>query len=270
MESTAAYKLVFLNELHDKLKRLDPRRTPNAGLYRVLGRLGEYDIERRIVKLESCFHHQHMPPIPSKRSAKSAKRHDISSSNDIIDLTLHDEDNTSQNQRDDGRFNSEQNIAGNGCVDLTAATDEDSSGDNQDDAIALSMPRKRSIKGEKAMKTKGAPQSSDINRRALELTPNTPPRKKRHFSRDEALERNNTPLERHSPPMIILWVSTALLHDQWRYEHKALFQFIGEVIYQSEHWILEARTCRCMEGLDLYAYRESILLTRELVRRQQE
>lgn len=41
METVPEYELVFLNELQDKLERLDPRRTPVAGLYRILGRYAD-------------------------------------------------------------------------------------------------------------------------------------------------------------------------------------------------------------------------------------
>lgn len=39
MDTTGSeHKLVFLNELHETLKRLDPRRVHTAGLFRILGR----------------------------------------------------------------------------------------------------------------------------------------------------------------------------------------------------------------------------------------
>lgn len=41
MENVPGYELVFLNELYDKLKHLDPCHTPVAGLYRILGRYAE-------------------------------------------------------------------------------------------------------------------------------------------------------------------------------------------------------------------------------------
>lgn len=36
--TTPEHKQVFLNELHETLKRLDPRRVYSAGYYRILGR----------------------------------------------------------------------------------------------------------------------------------------------------------------------------------------------------------------------------------------
>jgi hypothetical protein len=92
-------------------------------------------------------------------------------------------------------------------------------------------------------------------------------------------------------------VDTQLLEARV-FEPNTLFQFMGEVVYchpiigtvttsatsmttKSDrsnmweqggdgHWVLQARTARLMDGLDLYSYRQAILLTRQLVQQYQQ
>jgi len=72
-------------------------------------------------------------------------------------------------------------------------------------------------------------------------------------------------------PKVVLWISTPLLGPRV-FEPKALFQFTGDVVYKDiggrGRWVLQARTARLMDGLDLYSYRQAILLTRDLVQQK--
>ncbi|KAG0354217.1 hypothetical protein BGX24_006997, partial [Mortierella sp. AD032] len=115
-----------------------------------------------------------------------------------------------------------------------------------------------------------------------------------HFSSsDNALETTAVMTTKSKrAPKVVLWVDTQLLGER-AFEVNALFQFMGEVVYchpvvangdgieavrssvrgeggGGGHWVLQARTARLMDGLDLYSYRQAILLTRDLVRQYQE
>ncbi|KAG0308300.1 hypothetical protein BGZ98_008376 [Dissophora globulifera] len=249
MENVPEHDLVFLNELHDRLRRLDPRRTPNAGLYRVLGRLIEYDLERQIAKIESCFHQHHTssPRIAARPTValksgpptSSLKRKRGSSNVFSSDGGA----NRGGSSGTEGTLKREQTLVStsslvaaaetNGFIDLTSTTDEDNSDDENRDGQLVDRLSK-SI----------APVLHHVT----------------NMSQNNAVRG----LKAAGGPKVILWIDTRML-DPWNYEFLALFHFMGEVVYESGHWILQARICRNMEGLDLYSYRQSILLTRELV-----
>ncbi|KAF9112634.1 hypothetical protein BGX27_003022 [Mortierella sp. AM989] len=254
MEIAPEYQLVFLNELHDKLKQLDPRRNRIAGLYRILGRLTDFDIYRQIAKVESCFHHQYTPAAPV-RSSPSSTKHEAplsgrASNKDTIDLTM-DED------EDDGNPDQNQDqtvvLAANSIfIDLTSSADEE---DNTDEINHTRPVAATSL--QKQQKDKRKPSTKD----------DLLPRNIREAGSEELSQhtRQNANIPKGGPK-IILWIDTHLL-GQWKYEPRALFQFMGEVAFEAGHWILQARTCRNMEGLDLYTYQKSIMLTRDLMRR---
>ncbi|KAF8936528.1 hypothetical protein EDD21DRAFT_58052 [Dissophora ornata] len=236
MENVPEYDLVFLNELHEKLRRLNPQRDSSAGLCRILGRLTEYDLDCQIAKVESCFHHEHM----SVASAASATLNPVAETESVsatacssctIDLT--------QDRKQDLEFLPEP-LAKDRFIDLTSTTDDDSS-DSENDASVVVWPP---IDKGKVVQRDLMPQ--DFSKSGLP-----------HQQHDgRRIGRGG--------PKVVLWVDTRLL-DSWKCELHALFQFIGEVVYEEGHWVLQARTCRNMDGLDLYSYRQSILLTRQLV-----
>ncbi|KAI7827042.1 hypothetical protein BC939DRAFT_501382 [Gamsiella multidivaricata] len=238
MENVPECEIIFLNELHEKLKRIDPRLGSNAGLYRILGRLINYDLERQIAKVESCFHHEYTLDPPTKPSTAHKPEHPSKGSaafqNGTIDLTLDDDDDDDDDdEKDSGRS---QDRHGS-CIDLTFTTDEDSS---EDEGI------------ENDSRDKGKGTATADYQQWIPSEPLQP-----H-------QEQNSGVRGLRGPRIVLWIDTQLL-DPWRYEPGALFQFIGEVVYEAGHWMLQARTCRNMEGLDLYRYRQSILLMRRLV-----
>lgn len=90
-------------------------------------------------------------------------------------------------------------------------------------------------------------------------------------------------------PTVQLWVDTQLL-GPWMYEPRALFEFSGQVVFDRTlgddsglsvgsrasnesgirregpgQWVMLAKSARNMEGLDLHAYRHSVLRIRELM-----
>ncbi|KAF8986142.1 hypothetical protein BGZ46_009253 [Entomortierella lignicola] len=259
MDNVVEYQLVFLNELHDKLKQLDPQRNRIAGLYRIIGRLTDYDLENQIVKVESCFHHQYTPStVAAYNTLHTTKQYGLESKpvsdSNTIDLTLdEDEDEkVSQNQikyhnhdhtHNQIQYQDTESSTSNGCVDLTSSTDEE---DNATDIQNLSSETKAFIGDDQSSPKHYMPESVELIK-----------------------QNRKGPSIAKGGRKIILWVDTHLL-EPWKYEPEALFQFMGEVAYETGHWILQARACRNMEGLDLYTYRESILLTRELMQRDLE
>ncbi|KAF9170256.1 hypothetical protein BGX21_009184 [Mortierella sp. AD011] len=245
MENVPEYKLVFLNELHEDLKRLDPHRTPIAGLYRILGRLTDYDLHRQIAIVESCFHHEYTPETsgdsfrttkqyPSVNSAQSVSK------SEMIDLTQDEEEDVNQDQNQ--HRDTKAVVADSTYIDLTSSTDEEDS---------ATEPQEYQIETTPFVKDNLSPPNPHAPK-PIELT--------------QRSSSSNVRNGGGGGRKITLWIDTHLL-GQWRYEPRALFQFIGEVIYEAGHWILQARTCRNMDGLDLYTYRQSILLTRDLMQR---
>ncbi|KAF9438814.1 hypothetical protein BGZ76_004413 [Entomortierella beljakovae] len=229
MENVHEYQLVFLNELHDILKLLDPRRTSTAGLFRILGRLIEFDIGTQIAKVESCFHAQYTSSTNTGHynSNKSIRSNNV----DTIDLT-NDGIKHSHGRYQSHRRNSDSTKTYE-CIDLTSSADEDDDEVDKDETN---------------------------NNNTCHLTDKNT---KRQSNGDIETKRTL------GGPKVILWVDTRLLEPR-KYDLKALFQFMGEVTYESGHWILCARTCRNMEGLDLYTYHQSILLTRVMMEEHQE
>ncbi|KAG0214894.1 hypothetical protein BGX33_001682 [Mortierella sp. NVP41] len=295
MDILPEHKLVFLNELHETLKRLDPRRVQNAGLFRILGKLVECDMDSQIVKVESCFHHEYtvepiiLPatarrrkrnkgtgalkhgyqrsskPGPGGRTRQDGGEESLKSAGDdprgtrshtdnnstTIDLTLDDDDDVEMHEQGQdvvahSSSNDQNETHEDSCVDLTVSTDDD---EQDDDQGMVSSPSDH--------------EEEHIATVAAAVT-NRPPRR---------------------APKVVLWVDTQLLGSRL-FEPNALFQFMGEVVYYQStatttasdkdggwrggHWVLQARTARLMDGLDLYSYRQAILLTRELVQQQRQ
>ncbi|KAG0257586.1 hypothetical protein BG011_003866 [Mortierella polycephala] len=213
------YKLVFLNELHERLKRLDPQRMHNAGLYRILGRLVEYDIENQIAKIESCFHIDFSPPVVDA-CGERVNTTKLPSACDATDRT------------EETRQTSDDMAAQSNCIDLTITTDEDSSGENE---TSISADRRNKGKA--------------VKRDDLHIH----------------LQNGQQQQQQRRRPKVILWIDTKLINP-WNYQRSGLYQFMGEVVFENGHWVLQARTIRDMDGLDLYSYRQAILLTRKLMK----
>ncbi|KAF9193286.1 hypothetical protein BGZ51_003807 [Haplosporangium sp. Z 767] len=213
------YKLVFLNELHERLKRLDPHRVQTAGLYRILGRLVEYDIENQIAKIESCFHIDFSSPV-------------VDACNERVNTTKLPSTFDATDRTEEMRQTSDGMAAQSNCIDLTSTTDEDSSGE---DEITNSV--------------NGRNKGKAVKRDDPHIHP-----------------RNEQPQQQQRrQPKVILWIDTKLI-SPWNYQRSGLYQFMGEVAFEDGHWVLQARTVRDMNGLDLYSYRQAILLTRRLMK----
>ncbi|KAF9351314.1 hypothetical protein BGX34_000659 [Mortierella sp. NVP85] len=242
MEYVPEYELVFLNELHEKLKCLDPRRTPVAGLYRILGRLVEHDLNRQIAKIESCFHRAYNSPSdPAENPLVKAETADPL----IVDLTQENNE-----EHEDYQESSSNPPEMSGVIELAQVMDE-----------GIPHPL-----GESSMTATDSIENSDKNRisplpfSSSSSLPTSQQRKKK---------QQNHGVRGVLAPKVILRIDTQLL-GSWRYEPRALFEFMGEVLYENGRWIMQARAYRNMEGLDLYTFRHSVLLTRELVHTYQE
>ncbi|KAG0025659.1 hypothetical protein BGZ81_006986 [Podila clonocystis] len=102
---------------------------------------------------------------------------------------------------------------------------------------------------------------------------------------DQTSQPPKVPKPPQTAPMVQLSVDTQLLGPRM-YEPRSLFEFSGQVVFDptleddsnclsvgSEagnergpgRWVMLAKSARNMEGLDLYAYRESVLKIRELM-----
>ncbi|KAF9293895.1 hypothetical protein BGZ74_011515 [Mortierella antarctica] len=109
--------------------------------------------------------------------------------------------------------------------------------------------------------------------------------KVRESQEDQDLQAQKVPKSPQTAPMVQLLVDTQLLGPR-KYELRTLFEFSGQVMFDptldddsnclsvgSEarnergpgRWVMLAKSARSMEGLDLYAYRESVLRIRELM-----
>ncbi|KAF9958626.1 hypothetical protein BGZ65_001301 [Modicella reniformis] len=309
MGNVPEYELVFLNELHEKLKRLNPKKTPFAGLYRILGRLIEYDLSSQIAKVESCFHREYTRSAPAEAPAvaavavaaaaaaasdKTVKKEKplikagsdhYPPNHDVIDLTLEDDEiepaelefmddenknETKAEEDDDDEYEGQQEKESKvtptvycEIIDLTP-NDEDveSPGATQCESID-NKPRWKGEYGPRKRASAPPPPSPSPSPMKILRQPILS-----NFQQKVVGERKIITTVQKKAPKIILWIDTQLLAPQ-KYELRALFQFIGEVVNVDGHWILQARTCRNMEGLDLYNYRQSILLTRELMQQYQ-
>ncbi|ORZ08536.1 hypothetical protein BCR41DRAFT_359368 [Lobosporangium transversale] len=276
MDDVPAYELVFLNELHDRLKLLNPWYTTSAGLFRVLGRLSTYDLDNQVVIVESCFHHQHTPLRTTEAAMitttveangnRPKTPFGLGSSTEdpvqpikscTIDLTLGDEEEGKEGG--DGSEDSESTAVNNsGYIDLTCTTDDESCNGDENDSNSDALTSFIAVSQVCENKEKGAGKRKLLSSSVFPSLTGSPPQPRRRCSEQQKMRA----------PKVALWVSTELLSPgQWRFEPGVIFQFIGEIEYRSGHWVLVARACRNMEGLDLYTYRESILLTRKLMQR---
>ncbi|KAG0284569.1 hypothetical protein BGZ96_011070 [Linnemannia gamsii] len=339
MDTTASeHKLVFLNELHETLKRLNPRRVDNAGLFRILGRLVEYDMDRQIVKVESCFHDEYTSqPIVMPTSNGDNRRHHKNTTAvtttkrkmDDDDALKHNHGQTPQPSKsrsgrqklkDFGRrpagAESHKNSANNNNKSTTIDLTLDSDNDDDDDDDERQDKGEDDVIGEQEVfepvspsKTDQQQLHADMSKKwCVDLTVSTddeqdplpsPSDVDDDYCHDEQEATTVTTTKPRRAPKVILWVDTQLLSARV-FEPHALFQFMGEVVYSTTigtsiltstgsssmevvkdrakrgggggggHWVMQARTARLMDGLDLYSYRQAILMTRDLVLQYQQ
>ncbi|KAH7054173.1 hypothetical protein BKA57DRAFT_455506 [Linnemannia elongata] len=280
--TTPEHKQVFLNELHETLKRLDPRRVYSAGYYRILGRVVEYDMEGQTVRIESCFHDEFMSqPIvvpPGPRTATPRKKKDLYRSSSTPEqqpkpgVESHGNRNGNSNNKNE-----------NAAIDLVT----DSEGEEETVKSATSTTDQHQQQaGVSAKKRVELIVLSDDEEDTVPLSADV---KKGECNGQEELATTLDPTKPRRAPKVILWVDTQLLSAQ-AFEKYALYQFMGEVVYSTSinttstsssfeadrnsgrregggggHWVLEARSAKLMDGLDLWSYRQGILLTRDLM-----
>ncbi|KAF9912783.1 hypothetical protein EC991_008645 [Linnemannia zychae] len=326
------YKLVFLNELHETLKRLDPRRVHSAGLFRILGRLVEYDIYDQIVKVESVFHHEYIvqPIVLSSTVAATTGRSKSRSTNETkAKKSKGQDDNVLKQPCHQSHFSSSpgsgRSQEGSGGQMLySSASNSNSSSmtidltlDDRDEEAVMGEVDHYNSQGEEdddaslSNSTSHNPDSVVSTFSSIDLTNSTDDEENEEHSNDAAdspvslsngSRKTTEPLtttKLRRAPKVVLWVDTQLLSARV-FEPNALFQFMGEVMYyhpittvattssittataitkpnrssvrgqQGGHWVLQARTARLMDGLDLYSYRMAILLTRKLIQQYQQ
>ncbi|KAF9549979.1 hypothetical protein EC957_002039 [Mortierella hygrophila] len=275
--TTPEHKQVFLNELHETLKRLDPRRVHSAGYYRILGRVVEYDMEGQTVKIESCFHDEFMsqpiivPPGPRTTATQRNKG------------DLHHWLSTPEPQQKTGAKPHGNGKSNNKSTTIDLVTDSEDEEETVEPATSASDQQLQAgVSGKKRVELIVL---SDDEEDPAPLLANG---KRDECNGQEGFETTLEPTKPRRAPKVILWVDTQLLSAQ-AFEKHALYQFMGEVVYSPSinttstsssvegdrnsgrrkgrggHWVLEARSARLMEGLDLWSYRQAILLTRDLI-----
>jgi hypothetical protein len=198
--------------------------------------LVEHDLDRQIAKVESCFHRAYNSPSDTADNplVKTETVDPI-----IVDLTQENNE-----EHEDDQESSSNLPEMSGVIELAQVMDE-----------GIPHPL-----GESLMTATDSIENSDKSRISPSSLPTSQQRKKK---------QQNHGVRRVLAPKVILRIDTQLL-GSWRYEPRALFEFMGEVMYENGRWIMQARTYRNMEGLDLYTFRHSVLLTRELVHTYQE
>ncbi|KAF9930685.1 hypothetical protein BGZ67_005702 [Mortierella alpina] len=267
--STQLSEPIFLNELHERLKQLNPRRVRQAGMYRILGRLVEHDLRRQIAKVESCFHR--LDPkfdiVQAPAQASSVPAGDqsgnrivetdpassapaSSKSGAVIDLT-----ETEHAQEDPDLWETDDDVE-------DSDADEIIYGDDRDHLYVYEEPNRfidlteASDGDEPPDEDPGRPQTTaydpiDLDDEEMPLA-------------DNVKQTTAVPTLPSQTPRVILWIDTQLLHA-FNYRQWQLYEFFGEVVYEDGHWVLQAQIFRNMEGLDIFAYRQAILMTRALM-----
>ncbi|KAF9958695.1 hypothetical protein BGZ70_009117 [Mortierella alpina] len=268
--STQLSEPIFLNELHDRLKQLNPRRVQHAGMYRILGRLVEHDLRCQIAKVESCFHRLDptfdmvqaparalLLPAGDQSGSRTVKTDSSSSapapsqSGAVIDLT-----ETENAQEDPDLWETDDEV--------DSDADEIIYGDDRDHLYVYEEPNRfidlteASDGDEPHDEDTGRPQTTACDSAPIDLEDEEMP------VAGQVESTTVVPTRPSPPPRIILWVDTQLL-NAFDYRQWQLYEFFGEVVYQNGHWVLQAQIFRNMEGLDIFAYRQAILMTRALM-----
>lgn len=207
--------------------------------------LVHHDPAAELARLESCFHHEHVSPARTRAPFSSSK------------------------QQRGQRGKSKPREIPNGTGSGSGANALENCRSN---AIEIPSDQEEEDDGDVIMLDKDHPQNKAKDSITIDLTTS--------FSDEELTDKDDhsnikdTTKEGRDDaksipawkrgPRVILRIDTSLL-GSWKSDVGGLVDFIGEIMYDHGHWVMQARTFRSMEGLDLYAYRQSILLTRSLV-----
>ncbi|KAF9570420.1 hypothetical protein EC968_001819 [Mortierella alpina] len=228
-----------------------------------MDKLVEHDLLRQIAKVESCFHRldpkfdmaqapARIPSVPvggqsGNRSVKtdtSCSASAPSKPGAVIDLT-----ETENAQEDPDLWETDD--------DVDSDADEIIYGDDRDHLYVYEEPN-RFIDLTEASDG-DEPHDEDAEHLQMTAGDNIP-----IDLEDEQMPPADKIERTTRPPRVILWIDTQLLHafDCRRWQ---LYEFFGEVVYENGHWMLQAQIFRNMEGLDIFAYRQAILMTRALM-----
>lgn len=229
-------------------------------------------MDRQILKIESCFHGEFMSqPIvvpPGPRTTTRCKKSD------------HYRPQLKPGAGSHGNGNGNSN---NKSTTIDLVTDSEDEEETVKPATSTTDQQKQA--GVSAKKRVELIVLSDDEEDSAPLPADV---KEDECNGQERLDRTLDPTKPRRAPKVILWVDTQLLSPRV-FEKHALYQFMGEVVYSTSisttstfssveadrnsgrreggggHWVLEARSARLMDGLDLWSYRQGILLTRDLI-----
>ena len=215
-----------------------------------LSSLVDHDPAAGLARLESCFHYEHVS-LPRPRASSSREQH-------------------SQREKSKPR----EVHAGTGSGSGTTKALENF----QSNAIEIPSDQEEEDDGDVVMLDNDRPQYKTKDSVTIDLTTASSDEELTdeddHSNVKDTTEEGQGDPQSHSRsgpssvgkrgPRVILRIDTSLL-DSWKPDVGGLVDFIGEIMYDEGHWAMQARTFRSMEGVDLHAYRHSILLTRSLV-----
>lgn len=236
-------------------------------------------MDGQILRIESCFHDEYLSqPIvvpPGTRTATRCMKDDLSRSSSIPEPQL--KPGVGSDRNGNGNRNNMST-----AIDLVT----DSEGEEETGEPAASTTDHQQQVGVSTKKRVELIVLSDDEEDPVTLPAEV---KEDESNGQEGPNRTLDPTKPRRAPKVILWVDTQLLSPRV-FEKHALYQFMGEVVYSSSisttstsssveadrnngrregggggHWVLEARSAKWMEGLDLWSYRQGILLTRDLI-----
>ncbi|KAF9430313.1 hypothetical protein BGZ94_007400 [Podila epigama] len=340
MDIGPRHDIVFLNELHDHLQEVYstlPQSNNNVpvsvsvGFFRVIGRqvillgvvLVGYDIDRQMIRVQSCFHHEHIPRPKVTVTGKLGK----TTASGVIDLVSSESESEEEGVDDD----EDVDLPSRSLAPSVQGTESRGGehGRHKEFSGVIDLTTDSETEGEVG-DTDGEAEEEDEEEEEGSTTQSVQPRKLNH--RNQTGQTTTSNRETSSPPMkangnshprsytvvqdatqtgarmVHLLVSTQLI-DPRKYDMRALYEFSGELVSDpdlcrnfddddddddddgeaddveiysqylyvgsddckgtllnrpSRKWVLLATSCRNMDGLDLYSYRQSILLIRKL------
>jgi hypothetical protein len=222
-----------------------------------------------LARLESCFHYEHISlPRPATTSKQIQHR---------FRRRLQDRNQGSQQPQGDATKSTETVTLQNShpkVIEIQSDPEEEEGAEESSDGEDITMLDEKPRQELSYLDSKPLdPPSSSM----IDLTMTSSDEDSSEDDNDTEEEEDKPQQRSHSQkrpsssssigrrgPKIILRVDTSLLKNGPS-DVGGLIDIIGEVMYDHGHWVLQARTVRSMEGLDLYTYRQSILLTRSLV-----
>ncbi|KAG0097523.1 hypothetical protein BGZ93_002578 [Podila epicladia] len=261
-----------------------------------MARLVDYDLYTQIAKVQSCFHQQYPPdtsptedvaeeetPSPPPPPPPATDTIDLISSESeaeedgIAVFTPPDKPTSNGSFVKNNTASSGTTTRQEGMIDLTLDVEDEV------DEIEYTQPGGTSSwdqdrQAPPSMDLKGIQHKSENVDQGHQAQPDMDmDGRERDSQEDLNLQAQTVPKSQQTAPMVQLLVDTQLLGPQ-KYELRALFEFSGQVIFDptleddsnclnigSEarnergpgQWVMLAKSARNMEGLDLYAYRES-------------